>query len=94
MTCDNKKRILFVMQSLYDGGAEKLLVDMLNNFDYSKYDIDLLLEHDFGNYANLVPLEVRKIILFYNINRPLLEKKKKKIENRGVHSTAYEIIKQ
>ena len=41
------KRILFVMQSLYDGGAEKLLVDMLNNFDYSKYDIDLLLEHDF-----------------------------------------------
>ena len=46
MTCGNKKRILFVMQSLYDGGAEKLLVDMLNNFDYSKYDIDLLLEHD------------------------------------------------
>ena len=44
MTCGNKKRILFVMQSLYDGGAEKLLVDMLNNFDYSKYDIDLLLE--------------------------------------------------
>ena len=43
MTCGNKKRILFVMQSLYDGGAEKLLVDMLNNFDYSKYDIDLLL---------------------------------------------------
>lgn len=74
MTCGNKKRILFVMQSLYDGGAEKLLVDMLNNFDYSKYDIDLLLEHDFGNYANLVPLEVRKIILFYNINRPLLER--------------------
>ena len=35
MTCGNKKRILFVMQSLYDGGAEKLLVDMLNNFDYS-----------------------------------------------------------
>ena len=46
MTCGNKKRILFVMQSLYDGGAEKLLVDMLNNFEYSKYDIDLLLEHD------------------------------------------------
>ena len=33
-----------------------------------------MLEHDFGNYANLVPLEVRKIILFYNINRPLLER--------------------
>ena len=28
MTCGNKKRILFVMQSLYDGGAEKLLVDI------------------------------------------------------------------
>ena len=35
MTCGNKKRILFVMQSLYDGGAEKLLVDMLNNFAVS-----------------------------------------------------------
>ena len=72
MTCGNIKRILFVMLSLYDGGADKLLVDMLNNFDYSKYDIDLLLEHDFGNYANLVPLEVRKIILFYNFISPLL----------------------
>ena len=26
MTCGNKKRILFVMQSLYDGGAEKLVI--------------------------------------------------------------------
>ncbi len=25
MTCGNKKRILFVMQSLYDGGAEKII---------------------------------------------------------------------
>lgn len=74
MTCGNKKKILFVMQSLYDGGAEKLLVDILNNFNYGKYDIDLLLEHDFGNYAKLVHLEVRKIILFDNINRSLLDR--------------------
>ena len=60
MTCGNKKRILFVMQSLYDGGAENYWWICLIIFDYSKYDIDLLLEHDFGNYANLVPLEVRK----------------------------------
>lgn len=67
MTCGNKKRILFVMQSLYDGGAEKLLVDMLNNFDYSKYDIDLLLEHDFGNYANLCLIKPSKTLREMNM---------------------------
>lgn len=38
-----KKRILFVNGPLVGGGAEKVLVDILNNMDYDRYEIDLAL---------------------------------------------------
>ena len=39
----NKKRILFIIWSLsYGGGAEKILANIVNNFDYEKYDIEIL----------------------------------------------------
>ena len=38
-----KKKILFIINSLEGGGAEKVLIDMLNHFDYSQFDVELLL---------------------------------------------------
>lgn len=38
-----KRELLFVLDSLTIGGAEKSLVSLLNTIDPSKYDIDLLL---------------------------------------------------
>ena len=38
-----KKKLLFVIDSLTIGGAEKSLVSLLNLIDSSNYEIDLLL---------------------------------------------------
>ena len=53
-----KKKILFVMPSLQAGGAEKCLVNLLNEFDYNNYEVDLLLLNKTGIFLKLVPSEV------------------------------------
>lgn len=53
-----KKRLLFVIESLTLGGAEKSLVTLLNLLDYSKYDVDLLLFAHGGAFQQLLPAEV------------------------------------
>lgn len=54
----NKKDILFIMSNLECGGAEKALISMLQVFDYSKYNVDLLLFNQKGIFLNKVPKEV------------------------------------
>lgn len=56
-----KKKILFVMMSLYNGGAEKSLVNLLNELPANKYDIDLLLFKKEGLYLSQVPQSVNII---------------------------------
>ena len=53
-----KKKLLFVMESLGIGGAEKSLVTLLSQLDYSKYDVDLFLFHPKGEFMDLIPNEV------------------------------------
>ena len=53
-----KKKLLFVIESLTLGGAEKSLVTLLNLLDYSKYDVDLLLFAHGGAFQQLLPPEV------------------------------------
>lgn len=38
-----KKNILFLIYVLLDGGAEKALMTILDNLDYSKYNVDLIV---------------------------------------------------
>ncbi|UOK56379.1 glycosyltransferase [Bacillus sp. OVS6] len=52
------KNILFVIDSLNSGGAEKSLVSLLNLFDYKKYNVDLLMFSPVGLYLPLLPKEV------------------------------------
>lgn len=49
------KKVLIVMTSLYNGGAEKSLVNMLNEFPKDKYEIDLLLFKKSGMFMSQVP---------------------------------------
>ena len=49
------KKILFVFISLYNGGAEKSLINLLNELPKDKYDIDLLLFRREGTFLNQVP---------------------------------------
>lgn len=43
------------------GGVERSLLDILCHLDYGRYDVDLLLLEDQGDYINEVPPEVRII---------------------------------
>ena len=50
-----KKTIVFVILSLESGGAEKSLVNLLNEIDLDAYDIDLLLFRKKGIFLSQIP---------------------------------------
>lgn len=53
-----KKKILFVINSLGLGGAEKSLTSLLNVMDYSRYSVDLLMFNPGGMFMTLLPKQV------------------------------------
>ena len=53
-----KKNILFIIPSLEVGGGEKSLVSLLNQMDYSKYNVDLFLIKKEGLFLKMIPPEV------------------------------------
>lgn len=60
-----KKKIIFTMYDLNIGGIETALINILKNFDYSKYDVTLFLEKKDGIFLNDVPSCVK--IINYNL---------------------------
>ncbi|HGH7173399.1 TPA: glycosyltransferase [Bacillus wiedmannii] len=54
-----KKKLLFVIDSLTIGGAEKSLVSLLNLIDFSKYEIDLMLFKKGGDLEKHVPEQIK-----------------------------------
>lgn len=52
------KKVLIIQESLGGGGAERVLINILNKIDYSKYKVDLLLLFEEGVYLNKVPKQV------------------------------------
>lgn len=53
------KKILFVIDSLHCAGAEKSLITLLSQIDYSKYTVDLQLIGYGGELENLLPKQVK-----------------------------------
>lgn len=53
-----KPKILFVLDSLRIGGAEKSLITLLSLLDYEKYEVDLQLITRTGKFLLYVPQEV------------------------------------
>lgn len=58
-----KLKILFVIESLVCGGAEKSLVTLLNLFDYNKYDVSLQLFTFKGEFMRYIPEQVKLLPL-------------------------------
>ena len=52
------KNILFINGHLNAGGCERSLVDLLRHFDYTKYQVDLLLLEGTGDYLDEIPPQV------------------------------------
>lgn len=53
-----KKSLLFIMNNLHVGGAEKALISLLQTIDYELYEVDLYLFKKEGLFLNQVPKEV------------------------------------
>ncbi|MBS2969649.1 glycosyltransferase [Metabacillus sp. KIGAM252] len=53
-----KKNLLFVMNNLNCGGAEKALISLLETIDYSRFEVDLLLFKKEGLFLSKVPSQV------------------------------------
>ncbi len=53
-----KKNILIAVYNMEIGGIERSLINMLESFDYTKYNIDLLIYHHVGEFMGLIPKSV------------------------------------
>lgn len=62
------KKILFLYGPLGGGGAERVLLDLLHNLDYTKYEVDLCLVINQGILLSEVPTQVKIIPLWEDYN--------------------------
>jgi len=59
-----RKRVLFIIPSLEEGGAERVLVNLLGKIDYNRYEVDLCVVENRGIFFNQIPEQVRLITIF------------------------------
>ena len=52
------KRVLITSFDMGIGGVERSLVNMLDNFDYKNYGVDLMLYRHQGEFLDMIPKEV------------------------------------
>lgn len=57
-------KVLFIHGPLGAGGAERVLIDLLRNFDYSRYEVDLCLMMLGGDLYRDIPSEVHTFSLW------------------------------
>lgn len=53
-----KKKLLIAVYNLEIGGIERSLINMLENMDYQKVDVDLLIYHHTGELIGAIPEQV------------------------------------
>ena len=66
------KKLLFIMPDLGGGGAEKVLIDIINYLDKSKFDITIFLIKKEGVYLEKVPEHINVIYGSSSINNKVL----------------------
>lgn len=86
-----KKRLLFIIDSLGSGGAEKSLISLLPLIDYNRYDVDLIIFARGGVYEKYVPKEVN--IIDYELYDDSFLRKIKKIACHALLSTQFRLNK-
>jgi glycosyltransferase involved in cell wall biosynthesis len=63
-----KTKVLFIYGPLNAGGAERVLLDYLQNLDRDTYDISLCLIVDGGTLLHEVPVDIQTFSLFQSYN--------------------------
>lgn len=90
-----KKKILFVIPSLDVGGAEKSLVNLLQSFDFEKYDIDVILFKKRGLFLSMLPHEVNVSEIsgkYVSFTKPLTRSLKDFVKKRNLLLFIYRLI--
>ncbi|MBR3242441.1 MAG: glycosyltransferase [Parasporobacterium sp.] len=63
------KKILFLINNLGEGGAEKVLITLVRNLDKSKYNITVMTLFDIGVNKNYLPNDVNYITHYKSMTR-------------------------
>ena len=50
----HKKKVILFMTTMYTGGIENALIELLNKLDYEKYDVTLFLENKKGELLHKI----------------------------------------
>ncbi|WP_394862153.1 glycosyltransferase [Paraclostridium bifermentans] len=75
-----KKSILIIQESLDGGGAERVLINILNKIDYTKYRVDLLLLFEEGVYLKNVPEAVNVKRVWKRTDNGVIKKYVRKVK--------------
>ena len=67
------KKVLIIIESLNGGGAEKVLFDIIKNFDREKYKIELLLLRNEGVYVDKIKKEGIEINYIFEKRKDLFK---------------------
>lgn len=59
-----RKKILFIHETLRGGGAEKVFADLIRRFDFNRYDVTLLLLFGGGPHEKNLPRELKVITVY------------------------------
>lgn len=54
-----KKKILFIINEMINGGGQRSLINLLELIDYNKFEVDLLLFKERGEFMTIIPEEVK-----------------------------------
>lgn len=76
---ERKKKILFLIHTLQVGGAEKVLIDLVNNLDKTKFDITVMTVINTGAFRNNLNSNIKYKTI---INIPFLNKNSDKKGNK------------
>ncbi len=74
-----KKKLLFCSFDLNIGGIETALINLLNNMDYGKYDVDLILEKKEGLLLDRLNKNVNVIVYRVSSNKNIFVRKFKNL---------------
>lgn len=88
-----KKNILFINGHLNAGGCERSLTDLLNHLNYDKYNVDLLLLEEKGDYITEIPKSAH--VYLYSLNQAFGSIKtviKNAVKNRDWFSLKFRIV--
>lgn len=73
-----KKKVCFYLNVLLVGGIEKVLLELLKNIDYDKYEVSLLIAYKLGEVEKLKEEIPKNIEIKYLLTEEFLVKGKRK----------------